>query len=671
MLNTKESCIQLLNGVTFVMDILSTLLSQKISIQQDKQNDFERVFWFVKLMKWMQRPRSAEEKNTKDETVYTIRLKYLLMVLNNNPDLKENFMTHVRLLLLKISSPGQLTQAGLPESSSFIQDFINRLQEKIIPQKQLSEDLSTLIYEVFPDENESLYLDFIDVQVLQELMSFFNQDTDFINKLKLDILTSCYILCNEVLNHSLTIHRDLNLLNNEPQDLTEFKLEGILREKQIQKNPNVSHLELKEIEIIENNMESLFHKMKDHGVKIELVYLFQIQKRKLNRLRTLLQFLCADVSSALTFRYFVSQLVLETQHQKSLISFFSENLTLLTDRIVQTHSHIGEHYVTYTWQEFHKMFRKALGGGLVMSLAVFVKQALYKIHLSGFAKGFTESLNYSGAFLWIQALGWTVATKQPSVTAPYIASALQKSTTEARRSIVALLRTQFIAVVGNLLTIVPICFIISWSTIYFDHAFLSQQEALKMFHTPDILGPTPLYASITGILLFIGGLSAGWFENWVLVNRIDKRIKYNNRLQRYFGVKRIERFAEYLKNNSNPLAANIILGFLLGMTPQFIKFLNIPFEVRHVTLSAGGVAAAIPLVFDSISATEIMNSCLGVLSIGFLNISVSFLISFLLASISSKVRFSAFLRLLKMGLQLILTKPWLLLVPEKISTDKA
>lgn len=649
---------------------LSTLLSQKVSTQQDKQNDFERVFWFVQLMKWMQRPRSSEEKNAKSEIVYTVRLKYLLMVLNNNPALKENFLTNIRLLLLKISSPGQLTQAGLPTSSSFIQDFIRRLQEKIIPQKQLSEDISTLIYEIFPEEEESLYLDFIEPEVLNEFFNFFAQDTELIHKLKTDLLTSCYVLSQEILNHSLMIHKELDLLNNQPQGLASFRLDGLLRQRQIEQDQNISRVELEEIEIIDKNMETLFNKMKDSGVKIELVYLFQIQKRKINRLRTLLQFLCNDVSTALTFRYFVSQLVLETQHQKSLISFFSENLTLLTDRIVQTHSHIGEHYVTFTWQEFHKMFRKALGGGIIMSLAVFVKQSLYKLHLSGFAKGFTESLNYSGAFLWVQAMGWTVATKQPSVTAPYIASALQKSTTEARRSIVALLRTQFIAVFGNLLTIIPICFLISWATIYFDYSFLTQDEALKMFHTPDILGPTPLYASITGVLLFIGGIFAGGFENWVLVNRIDKRIKYNNRMQKIFGVKRVERFAEYLKNNSNPLAANISLGFLLGMTPQIIKFLNIPFEVRHVTLSAGGVAAALPLVLNSVSQAELINSFLGVLSIGFLNITVSFAISFLLASISSKVRFSSFLKLLKVGLQLILTKPWLLLVPEKPKPDE-
>ncbi|MBC7457256.1 MAG: hypothetical protein H7235_03190 [Bdellovibrionaceae bacterium] len=648
------------------MDILSTLLSQKVSTQQDKQSDFERVFWFVNLMKWVQRPRSAEEKNTKSETVYTVRIKYLLMVLNNNPSIKENFIHNIRLLLLKLSSPGQLTQAGLPESSSFIQDFTHRLQEKIIPKKQLSEDLSTLVYEIFPQEEESLYLDFIEADVLGELLGFFQPDQELIQKLKLDTLTSCYILSHEVLNHSLMIQKELDLLNNQPQALPEFRLEGLLRQKQMHQEKMITEVELFEVEAIEKNMDTLFAQMKDRGVKIQLVYLFQIQKRKINRLRTLLQFLSDEIPIALTFRYFVSQLVLETQHQKSLKSFFSENLALLTDRIVQTHSHIGEHYVTFTWSDFHKMFRNALGGGGVTGFTVIVKHMISDLKWVGFIKGLADSLNYSTSFMLIQMLGWTLATKQPSMTAPYIASALQTSTTEARKSIIALLRTQFIAVLGNLTMVFPVCFLFSWFCIYTGRPFISEHESLEMFRSTNILGPSALYAAFTGVLLFMASLIAGWFENWILVNRVDKRIKYNDRLQKYFGQNRVQRFSEFLKEKSNPLAANISLGFLLGFVPQIMKFLNIPLETRHVTLATGGFASALPAALRSgVSNMEIFNSASGILVIGFLNITVSFSIAFLLASISSKVKFRSFWRLLKWSIHFILTKPWLLLVPEK------
>lgn len=651
------------------VDILSSILSQKISQSGEKQSEFERVYWFASVMKWIQRPHSSEEKAEKRETIYTVRLKYLLLLLNKNPEWKMQFVNTISLLLMKVSSPSQLTKAGLPEAESFVQDFMHRLQEKILPKPQLSEDLSTLIHEIFPSEEESLYIDFIDVEILKEIFALFDGRKELEEKLKTDLLAACFILSHEILGHSLAIQNHLNFLNANPQELPEFKLEGILRAHQEKKNHKLENNVFELLTAIENHLKDLHTAMQERGVKIELVYTFQLQKRKITRLFILMQFLNDQVPSPMNFRYFISHLILETQHQKSLPSFFSENLTLLTDRIVQTNSHIGEHYVTFTWPEFNKMFRSALGGGAITAVTVFIKHFIIELRLVGFMKGFVDGLNYSSSFLGIQLLGFTLATKQPSATAPFIASALKKSATESRRSIIALLRTQFIAVMGNLSAVFPICFIASLIMMNFDIHFMSGEEALETVHSTDILGSAPIFATFTGGLLFMSSLIAGWFENWILVNRIDKRIKYNDKLQKYFGVKRMQNFAEFVAEKANPLAANISLGFLLGLAPQVMKFLNIPLEAKHVTLSTGAFASALPYAIDAgIGVWQVVHAAAGILVVGFLNISVSFSLAFLLASISSHVKFSAFWRLFKWGALLIVTKPWLLVVPEK---DKA
>lgn len=648
------------------MDILSSILSQKISQGSDKQSEFERVYWFVQVMKWFQHSSDLEAKNEKCETAYTVRLKYLLRLLDNNPAWKEHFVETLSLLLMKISSPSQLAKAGLSDAASFIQDFIYRLQEKILPKPQLSEDFSTLIQEVFPDEEESLYVDFIDIDILNEVFTLFAEKKDLQHKIKTDLLAASYILSHEILGHSLAIQNTLNSLSAAPQDFPAFQLEGVLREHQVNKNHQLPNQIFPLLKLVEAHMDDLHQAMQENGVRIELVYSFQLQKRKMARLFVLMKFLSAEVSSAMSFRYFISHLIVETQHQKNLSSFFSENLTLLTNRIVQTNSHIGEHYVTFTWPDFKKMFSSALGGGAFTAWTVFVKHLISGLKLSGFMKGVVESLNYSSSFLGIQLLGFTLATKQPSMTAPFIASALKKSTTESRRSIVALLRTQFIAVSGNLLAVFPVCFVAAMILLRLNIKIMSGSEALKTLGSTDILGSAPIFAIFTGCLLFMASLFAGWFENWILVNRVDKRIKYNDKLQKYFGAQRVLKFAEFLAEKSNPLAANISLGFLLGLAPQVMKFLNIPLEAKHVTLSMGALATALPYAMEvGVSAWQVFQSVMGVLVVGFLNISVSFSLAFLLASISSHVKFSAFWRLFKWGVRLIFTKPWLLIIPEK------
>lgn len=644
------------------MDILSSLLSQKTL----KESDYDKIFWFVKIMKWMQKPLDQENTTIKKENAYNVRIKYLLLMLNKNPEWKENFVLTITELLLKISSVSPLLSVGISTNTSFIQDFIHRLQEKILPNSPLSEDLASLLYEVFPDEEESIFVSGIEEPVLAELLDLFNQQADLHRRLKTDVLTASYILSVQMLSATFSIQNELLDFQKRPDELPEFRIAGEMRKHQEQLDFNISSGLFGQIDLAEQNVSLLYAEMHDRGVKIDLVYLFENQKRKIRRLRTLLGFFNSGLSSANAFKLFISQLILDIHHQRSLKSFFSENLGLITQRIVQANSEIGEHYVTFNWVEFRTMFRSAMGGGAITAFTVFFKYFYAPLKLVGFAKGVVESLNYSSSFLLIQILGWTLGTKQPSATAPYIASALQKSMTEARRSIVALLRTQFIAVIGNLSLVFPICFFVSWALLKMDHPLMTAEHAYEQFSSSYFFGPSALYAAFTGVLLFSASIFAGWFDNWTVLNRLEERLMNNERLHRLLGSKRTIKFSQFVGNNANALAANISLGFLLGLAPQILKFLGIPLEARHITLATGGFGSSLPFIIEKgIDGWQLTNAIAGLFVIGILNISVSFALAFLLASISSKVRFTSFLRLFKWGIGLILTRPWLLIVPEK------
>lgn len=644
------------------MDILSSLLAQNSA----RQSDLGKVLWLVRVMKWVQRPRNAEEKSARRESVYTVRIKYILAMLGKNPEWKTNFVSTVSALLMRISSVAQFTNAGF-RSPSFTEEFIHRLQEKfLLPNSPVTEDLKALIHEIFPDAEESQFIEFIDESVLAEMMALFAEDSELHLKLKRELLASSYVLSVQLLNGVFSLQRELSDFTKSPERLQEFQVEGILRARQAEGRFDVSEDVFTLITQMEKYIDELYATMHNRGVKVELVYMFQIQKRKMRRLRILLGFLHPEMSKALSLRFFLSHLILDTHHQRSFRSFVRENLALITERIVQANSHVGEHYVTFNWREFRKMFRSALGGGGVTAATVFIKELLGYLHLQGFIKGLADSLNYSGSFLLIQIMGWTLATKQPSATAPFMAAALKKSTGEARRSLVALLRTQFIAVSGNLCMVFPLCLGFSWFLWRFDMPLMSTEEALKTFHSTDVLGAAPLFAAFTGVVLFTASLIAGWFENWVIVNNLRKRLKYSEWLQRLLGAEKAGRFGAFVADNSNGLAANISLGFMLGLVPQILKFLNIPLDVKHVTLSTGGFATSLPQALQAgVSIWELVNSSVGILFVGFLNISVSFLLAFLLASISSNVRFSSFVKLFKSGVRMMLVRPWLLIIPEK------
>lgn len=626
------------------MDILSSILAQ----ESYKYSAIEKVIWFLKLMKWLQRPRLNEEKDLKIEKVYTVRIKYILHILDKNPQWKNNFTHTIKTILFQISSPTTFLGQGFT-TSGFSQDLSKRLLEKFLPPIPITEDLEALIYKIFSDDDESLYIDAIDEKVLDELISLFSPETELHQKLRIDILNATVILATQILNTTYFIMHELGHFDKQQSGLYELDLLEILQQNFKLKNTDIHSDLLQLLNKSEVSHQSLYQQMKTEGVKIELVYAFQSQKRRLSRLKILFLFLNQQHSLALNFRLFISYLVIETHFQNSLTQFLKENLSLLSNRIVETNSSVGEHYVTYNWAESKKMFVSAVGGGAVTAVTVFVKYILAKLPFEGLIKGLVESLNYSISFMTIYLLHFTLATKQPSATAPFMAQELKKSTEVARRSMVALLRTQCIAVIGNLSLVFPICFFVSWALMSYDLSFIDQVKSQTIIDSSIWYGPTPLFALFTALLLVASSLIAGWFENWTLIHHLPARIGQSEKLNRLLGSVRTQKLSNFVSHHSNALAANISLGILLGIIPQVLLFIGLPMEVRHVTLATGSFALALPvyLSVDGYSAWTIAHSIFGLFFIGIINISVSFIIAFFLASLSSEIKFKSLLKLFK------------------------
>lgn len=638
------------------MQHIDVLLSESINNKQY----VEQVKWLLAIFEWIRLPKDLQNHKIPKDKVYSVRIKHLLFLLNKNPQWKISFISSISSIIIKMSSTKLFTESGLSLNTSFIQETVRRIEEKFIPQAALTDDLSTLLLELFPDEDESILVDNIDETIFTEALDLFKECSPLIHHLLQNLTTSIQILGIQLLANTLIINRELDISLKDHQEWPESKLVFSL----------TSPINIKEEQILENlsqiemNLEHAQAKMQHHGIKLDLVFLIESQKRRLDRLKLLVQILSSE--SKLHIRHFLSQLILDIHHQSSLRSFMAENLSLLSKQIVSQNSHLGEHYVTYNWTDFFNMFRAALGGGSFTTLTVFIKLFISNLAISGFIKGLSEGINYALSFLSIQAFGWTLATKQPSTTAPFLANSLKNSLGEAKTAILAIIRTQFIAVIGNLSLVIPLCFLISFLTKSFGHPLLTTEKANYIFNSTNTLGPSFIFAMFTGFLLFLSSIIAGWFDNWMTLHQLPARISNHQKLINVFGVSLTEKFSILLKKNANPIAANISLGMLLGFTPQYLKFMGIPLEVRHITLSAGNFAASLPYInFELLSWVHIIDPIFGLLLIGILNISVSFALALALAAISSQIPFRRLWNILTWGLQVVMTKPWLLLIPAK------
>ena len=87
-----------------------------------------------------------------------------------------------------------------------------------------------------------------------------------------------------------------------------------------------------------------------------------------------------------------------------------------------------------------------------------------------------------------------------------------------------------------------------------------------------------------------------------------------------------------MRENISGLASNISLGFMLGLIPPVTGFFGLELEVRHVTLSAGQLAAAGAALGAGVFQQAAFWWCVAAIPlIGALNLGVSFFLAFRLA----------------------------------------
>jgi site-specific recombinase len=247
----------------------------------------------------------------------------------------------------------------------------------------------------------------------------------------------------------------------------------------------------------------------------------------------------------------------------------------------------------------------------------------------------------------VMLLHWTVATKQPAMTAPALAAMLPAGgrATDAELEafvdrVAQLIRSQMAGILGNVALCAPLVLAVQvLSTLIFGAPPVGRQEADYVLHSVTLLGPTALFAAFTGVLLFASSLVAGWVENWFVLHRLDSAIAWNPRIVARLGAARAMRWARWWRDNVSGLAANISLGMMLGLAPALLGFVGLPLEVRHVTLASGQLGAAAGVLGVGLVFTPAFWWCVaGIAVTGLLNLTVSFALAFGVALRSRGVR---------------------------------
>jgi len=325
-----------------------------------------------------------------------------------------------------------------------------------------------------------------------------------------------------------------------------------------------------------------------------------------------------------------------------------DNVDLLARNVTENASRTGEHYIAEDRKGLRKMLWSSSGAGFIVGFMALFKILLGYLHSPPLVQAFLFSMNYSFGFVLIHMLHFTVATKQPAMTAQRIAASLHRSATGRGLDVDRLaelvnkvFRTQMVAVLGNVLVAFPVAWAIAEGVRWYRGEHLVDPiKALHLLNEIDpVNSPALFYAAVAGVWLFVAGLVSGYYDNKALYTRMGQRVQQLRGLRTLLGPARLARLGAYVENNLGGLMGNFFFGILLGTTGTVGFLLGLPIDIRHITFSAANFATALVALDYQMTVPQLINAASGVLLIGTVNLLVSFGLALWVALRARKIRF--------------------------------
>jgi site-specific recombinase len=404
-----------------------------------------------------------------------------------------------------------------------------------------------------------------------------------------------------------------------------------------------------------------------HGTSLALTHALHAAHQTLERLRALVLIRTSQDPAERAARaaaLFV-ELVAAQRTEQSLRHVFSQVADDVALQITEHASETGEHYVTDDRPQWWRMLRAAGGAGGVVGAMALLKVLVTRAHLAPLWETLAICLNYGLGFVLIHLLHFTVATKQPAMTAALLAARLgQEDGTPAGAArladlIVRTVRTQVVAIVGNVALAVPTALLILFA--FRAATGLSPVPVPKAQHMLEELHPWAswalLHAAIAGVCLFLAGVISGYYDNLCVFGRVGARLAAHPLLRRLLGTGGTARLARYIEHNLGALLGNLSFGFMLGGV-GFLGFLTgLPIDIRHVAFASANTAYALGTLQGAVPESAAAFAIAGVVLVGMVNVAVSYSLAFATALRARGVRYERAGLVLRLVLKRLLRRP--------------
>ncbi|WP_432239339.1 preprotein translocase subunit TatB [Herbaspirillum robiniae] len=595
----------------------------------------ERANWMIDVAEWLRhRPAVSLLDRQAWHQVRRQRLEILLDWLDQHRDVRRTVQNALQKTLREATGPELFSTTGLPHEPGFFGELAERLARMVLPRHLSPTDLSSLFTAMFPDPDDAAWLLELDNELLARLWKLMADD-GISHMYWQQIEEAITYLTTTVIADGISPAFRQRLEPKTPMRATPFlalrrEMESWLRANPYDQGALRSVRML--VAVCHAQTDRIYAHLDEYGVSVSLVYRVERMRAHLQRIGRLIDVRATapGETGAGRVQLLLADLISAHHNRGSVRGLMRRSFALLARKMVERNADHGEHTIARDRAGYAKVLKGGLLGGVVIAGTALLKITLAKLGMVHFFEGAAASLNYAVSFLLIAAVGGVLATRQPAVTAPALASRMGELDAEGMRDLQAesgrLLRSQSAGIFGNLLTVIPVtAALCALGWFGFGAMPMTAEQARGAIASLSLVGPTPLYAALTGLLLWLASLASGFADNWFALRRVREVVSNHRRLVHGLGAKRAERCAAWLERNVATIAGSLTLALLLGMAPVLAAFFSLPLDIRQVTLAAGTLAAAVfSLGWQTLATPEFWLAAGGVAITALLSVAVAF-----------------------------------------------
>jgi len=609
------------------------------------------------------------------------KMRHIVNIFETESHVAEKVSDALNMLLIDSKVSTSITNVGVLSHNGFRHELNKRFYNKFLPSPPQKAAFGYMFAVLFNKKGDEVWVNAIeDEDWIGFFTAIFSSDRH-LQALK-DHLFSELLYAAEILSIKIAseefddnfIRLDETLLDKDSafialhRDINDFVHK--IQEEQIDIASTV--LDMKHIYVLieqsKAHVKFLKKKSVNRGLSLALTYELERIGQMVERLEEILSLIKRfDTHECylLLLKLFKSS-VKKNATRNSLFEIYQQGIRILAKSVTNNTSEHGEHYITDTAQKYFNMFLSASGAGVIIAMMALIKINIIQADLTPVIETIVVSLNYGLGFVLIHLLGFTIATKQPAMTASTLAKAIEQGDNRRadQRKLVELFmqvsRSQFAAVAGNVVFALLASSVIAYMFIQGGEQIITTEEAEYY-----LLGLEPatalIYATIAGVWLFCSGLIAGYFDNRANYLELEKRYLYHPFLKKVLDEPKRKKVASYLHEHHGAIAGNFFFGVLLGITPYIGYLISVEMDIAHVAFSTAYLGYShmhLGLTFE-----QFMLFLLFVFLVGLVNLSVSFFLALKVSLLSRDTYFGNFFSFIKLFLKAGITRPFDLFFP--------